>query len=957
MKYELLKDGFLLSNKNLPFTQWHEGAPISMRAACATLTSLTEDDSLAKLLEDGKTFFLPYHNAAELPESEALVLGLPPRAPFSLSIQHRATLASPDFRFQYQLFQDGRPVISPRVVGCVVQVGSKSWRLSASHYCLIEGMNELNLKIGGSLEERLLVFSRFEKFLSENARDAINVSGHLSSTHVSVAGAFSLRLSVKNGLFELEPVLHANSIVDEVCPPELLTPEQHAAFLLNHKSGTGRYAVGSSHYLVVENDLQQALDLVAEIQQTSDEQQTQFFRNPRLFLREKYGESLTEETLDALFVETPQYLSDRVKGIGRWVPPVVPWVKLPVNSWLPPEEVGIKVGDIGDINVSIPTCCLEDFIARVEQAIDRNEAQVEISGQLVPATEQTLDALHSLKSLAAKPSEQIQQEQRNSKERIVLLIERDFDELGYGEACKERECKTDLLLPLGLKSVLKAHQEFGLRWLQNTWKEGRSGVLLADDMGLGKTLQCLSFMLWLRYANPAHTLGEGGILVVAPTGLLKNWEREFEIHFDDEGRRLLGRPLAAYGANLSRLRSARGNDLERGGISLRTDEIAAAGWVLTTYETMRDYHLSFAMIRWKMIVFDEVQKIKTPGSLASEAAKAMNVDFRLALTGTPVENRYADLWNIVNTVDRNSLSYVGAGSLREFSNKFEKDSNEDELRGLRIHLTEPPDSALMLRRMKHDILEGLPPKIELKAPAIMPNEQASLYASAVTRARGKREKGAMLKALHEFRTISLHPWLMNDEEPDDFSNFISASARVSECFRLLREIQKKAEKALIFVNSRRMQKWLRVMLPMEFDLLVPPSCISGEVPGVRRQAIVNQFQELPEGFAAMILSPRAAGVGLTLTAANHVIHLDRWWNPAVEDQCTDRVYRIGQEKPVQVCLPIANHPAAELADISFDLTLDRLMERKRLMSRDLLNPSVITESDAADLFRDVCGEC
>jgi SNF2 family DNA or RNA helicase len=213
----------------------------------------------------------------------------------------------------------------------------------------------------------------------------------------------------------------------------------------------------------------------------------------------------------------------------------------------------------------------------------------------------------------------------------------------------------------------------------------------------------------------------------------------------------------------------------------------------------------------------------------------------------------------------------------------------------------------------------------------------------------------MLKALHEFRSISLHPWLMNDEEPSDLSNFVTSSARMMECFRILREIHARGEKALIFVNSRRLQKWLRVVLHSDFNLTEAPACISGEVPGAKRQTMVNSFQSLPAGFAVILLSPRAAGIGLTLTAANNVIHLDRWWNPAVEDQCTDRVYRIGQEKAVQVSLPIAQHPDPRISETSFDLILDRLMQRKRTQSRDLLNPVAMSDHDADKLFRDVCG--
>ena len=657
--------------------------------------------------------------------------------------------------------------------------------------------------------------------------------------------------------------------------------------------------------------------------------------------------------LDGLFVETPQYLSDRVKGIGRWEPPIIPWVKLPVNRWLPPNETGVEVGGV---RVPVPAAQVDGVIEQLQQAIAEGRTEIEINGQLVPATAQMLDALQRVEALASQKGEDIERLHSMPGERTVLMIERDFDDSNEAAHTQTRPSATDLWLPVGLRSTLKPHQESGLRWLQTVWRDGRSGVLLADDMGLGKTLQCLAFLLWQRHARPDRAANEGGFLIVAPTGLLRNWEQEFTQHLDESGRRLLGPPLRAYGAELARLRLGKGNDLVRGGVSLRTDEIANASWVLTTYETLRDYHHSFGTIRWQVLAFDEAQKIKTPGTLVNEAAKAINADFTIALTGTPVENRYADLWSIVNTVDRSALAAVGGGSLVAFSRKFEVAPDDADLNELRRHLTEPEGGSLMLRRMKQDILEGLPPKTETKSQADMPPEQARLYAEAVEGARAIDERGAMLKALQDFRAISLHPWLMSDDEPRDLSLLIATSARVAECFRALHEIRALGEKALVFVDSRRMQKWLRVVMQSEFALAGPPQCISGEVPGIKRQAMVNTFQSLPAGFAVILLSPRAAGVGLTLTAANHVIHLDRWWNPAVEDQCTDRVYRIGQGKPVRVYLPIARHPEARLADVSFDLTLDRLMQRKRVRSRDLLDPPSFADHDTNNLFREICGE-
>ena len=967
-QHEIHPDGFILHLPDaavgrVPFESWTAKAPSSAGIACASLSALREESQEDLLRDAGRGFLLPHAAAARLPEMEARVLGLPERSPFTLSIEHRGTLGQPNFQFKYQFFEpDGRPVIAPKRIGAAILLGNRHYRLSDAHFALLDGIDEFNALLGDSLDERMRVFARFEDYLSKHAQEAVRVTGYLTSTHVAVAGAFSLKLRVADGRFTLEPVLHARkpaTQASESSEPELLPPEQQERFHEQHAKGQQRYALGGQHFLVLQPELQTALDLVKEMQSRGDAQQTEFFRNPRGFLRAAYGELASEDALETLFIETPQYLSDRVKGIGQWDPPVIPWVRLPSNPWLPPEEVGIEVEGLGKIPV--PVAELPRLIEKVEQAISKNEPTVEHDGQSLPATDATLSALKSAQSLTSQTAEDIRKGAKDTEsragERTVLIIERDFLEIEEGRNRTVRSSSVDLMLPIGLASSLKGHQEVGLRWLQEAWRSGRSGVLLADDMGLGKTLQCLAFLLWLRQVRPQSSGNVAGFLIVAPTGLLKNWEQEFEKHLDESGRRQFGPPLRAYGQGLARLRHGTGNDLTHGGVTLKPEDLTAAGWVLTTYETLRDYQHSFATIHWQAMVLDEVQKTKTPGTLVTEAVKAMNADFTMALTGTPIENRYADLWCIVNTIDRHALGHLGGGTLREFSAKFERDPDEKDLRELRKFLLEPGDGspALMLRRMKQDIIEGLPSKTEYKRSAMMSQEQAVLYSEAVERARTIRVRGKMLEALHEFRKISLHPWLASDEERDDLNGFVSSSARVTECFKALEEIRKLGEKVLLFVDSRRMQKWMRVAIQSAFSLPELPVVLSGEVPGPKRQEIVNRFQNLPPGFAVILLSPRAAGIGLTLTAANHVIHLERWWNPAVEDQCTDRVYRIGQDKAVHVILPLAQHPDPKLAPVSFDLTLDQLMTRKRVRSREILDPPSLGDGEAEELFKRVCG--
>src|SRR5207237_2479960 len=216
-----------------------------------------------------------------------------------------------------------------------------------------------------------------------------------------------------------------------------------------------------------------------------------------------------------------------------------------------------------------------------------------------------------------------------------------------------------------VRTSLLDFQQDGYRWLQQLWTRGAPGALLADDMGLGKTLQTLAFLAWLRQHERTSGNGHRPILTVAPTGLLKNWEAEHDKHLKGPG---LGEILQVHGQGLAELRSASRTpaELQVGAPTLDTTRMRGADWVLTTYETLRDYQHSFGAINWEVVVFDEAQKIKNPQTLVTDAAKAVNADLTLAVTGTPVENRLADLWSIVDTVEPGRL-----GSLKEFVGTYE----------------------------------------------------------------------------------------------------------------------------------------------------------------------------------------------------------------------------------------------------------------------------------------------
>jgi SNF2 family DNA or RNA helicase len=330
----------------------------------------------------------------------------------------------------------------------------------------------------------------------------------------------------------------------------------------------------------------------------------------------------------------------------------------------------------------------------------------------------------------------------------------------------------------------------------------------------------------------------------------------------------------------------------------------------------------------------------------------MNANFVIGLTGTPIENRIEDLWCVM---DRVSPGYLG--SLKDFSARYGNE-DADSLRELKTKLDEPAAACpgIMLRRMKTDHLKGLPDRKISNREATMPAAQASAYEEVVAAARsGKRSKGEMLKAIHDMRGISLHPYgrsAIDVTDPQAREAWISDSARVAQTREVLRDVRRKQEKALVYIEDRNVQQTFAEVIAAEFEMDAVPAIINGSVSGSKRQDIVNRFQQSSRGFDILVLSPKAAGIGLTITAANHVIHLSRWWNPAVEDQCNDRVYRIGQERQVFVHIPMALHPRFQKA--SFDAKLDELLERKRALSRDMLAPPVV-DGDVDALFAQTVG--
>ncbi len=898
-------------------------------------------------LDEGPVLFIEHLAIAGLTAREAELIALPPLAEAVASVSTRGLINRPDFTAELTWKRPtGQAIAGAARCGAWLRIGEQWSRLPDVLFDLAERIEQLQAAAPNDIAGRMAALAGLREVLppAESAGKA-DASGLIRTMTIAVADAFSLDLVGDGEASRLVPILHRGGAQDDT---PLLPPDQQRAFgeeQFNHFSAVRPlYALGNGTYVVLSPPLRSALVEVRRLQGASLAAKRALLASPRAFLRQALGDDIDSTVVENVFRETHAY-SDRVLGLGLWQARVLPWIELPSNDWFGSESEDRGKGSnrrprgrgllLNDRTVPLSADEAARLSTITEAAIANGDATVSFTSNgetfAIPATAETLVALSTLQDINRAPSSPPQLQAAGEVERLLIGPNEQTIDV---EADWHPRTAQEPGLPPCLLTPLKAHQKKGLHWLQRAWTQGRPGVLLADDMGLGKTLQALTFLAWLREGMDAGHIPPAPLLIVAPTGLLENWREEHDRHLHSPG---LGAILRAYGKELAAHRSTGAN----GRPSISVDALRKANCVLTTYETLRDYDRDFGQVRFAAGVFDEAQKIKTPGIRLTDAAKAMNVAFRVAMTGTPVENRLSDLWCIVDMVHPGYL-----GELKGFSARYERKPDEADLRSLKDQLDRARDDRppLLMRRMRWDHLPDLPSCHESILEGAMPAPQRAVYEEAVASARNSGTRGAMLSALSTLRRVSLHP-SSGDSEGDP--DFISASARLILLFEILDGICEQHERALIFLDDRAMQARLAGLIQRRYRLPAPPMIINGAVPGAARQARVNRFQG-GSGFDVMLLSPRAGGIGLTLTSANHAIHLERWWNPAVEDQCTGRVLRIGQTRPVTVHVPQSICPGRR----SFDQNLHALLQRKRELVRDTLGSGEMSNDESLGLLRD-----
>jgi non-specific serine/threonine protein kinase len=488
------------------------------------------------------------------------------------------------------------------------------------------------------------------------------------------------------------------------------------------------------------------------------------------------------------------------------------------------------------------------------------------------------------------------------------------------DTLRSPELRAEIDANAGLEAELRPYQKLGVQWLWTLRGLGLGGCL-ADDMGLGKTIQVLGVLSMRRHQQGDKT--QGSDLLVVPASLVDNWRLEIE-RFAPELKVLIAHPSRIPSAKLKKLSKK---------------EVDAHDAVITTYGTVMrtEWMRSHA---WQSVVLDEAQAIKNAAAKQTRAVKALDSKWRLALTGTPVENSLGDLWSIFDFLNPGLL-----GSAKAF-NRLCKAMASGQPGGyapLR-RLVQP----YILRRLKSDksIIADLPDKSEVNAYCPLSKQQAALYKqsvdemkTAIEKLDGIERRGVVLAFLMRFKQICNHPsqWL------GDAGYELAQSGKLLRLHELCESIAARQDKVLVFTQFREMTAPLAAVLAEAFGR--SGLVLHGGTPVKKRQGLVQRFQE-DERIPFMVLSLKAGGTGLNLTAASHVIHFDRWWNPAVENQATDRAFRIGQKKNVLVHKFICRGTVEE--------RIDELIASKQQLSDEILSggaESAMTELSNEELIK------
>ena len=874
---------------------------------------------LATLVDNGYAYaskegcLLPYENIYLLDEDERILLGVPQPYDKAMRLVGTSMLNLSDFEYKVEFLTyvpDGELIVCERG-GNILVKGRDKYLLNEAQYALLNRVDAFNStpEEDKTTDYNLRCFAEI-KALAEQA--GCQLDSYLENENVYAPERIKIEIGRDDEGFTVEPAV------------DIEENDKFQTYFDKMRKVQAQYPVqrenGERVRIVLNKEQKENLH----------------------YLKEQCGKHKTREEIQKMIEQPTEYFdpnafdlselySDRVIEIGVYKPKFYPFICPYKSSWI--AGATVETPQYGTTKVTINNEEeLEKLKREIQSAKENKKGIVEYNNTQLDIEDAMFLAQTAEKQLK-DPSQPAKVESENGNEaRNVLIIEENAEELGF--AVKERTIEkgdkytlfTDPFLQEGFS--LKDHQKEGVAWLQHLYKSKASGCLMADDMGLGKTLQILYFIDWhsRKYANHKP------YLIVAPISLLENWKNEYE--------RFFMQPRMKINMLTSK-------DVTRKFDKSIVDKMQKMDIILTNYESLRISQLNFCAVEFDVVALDEAQKIKSPGTLVTNAAKALKCNFKIAMTGTPVENSLLDLWCIMDFCVPGLLGNAKAFAA-QYQNPLKKEDTDIVALGNEVH---DKLGVYFMRRLKKDAAKDLPDKIELKEKVLMPPVQKEAYASVVNDYTSGIQPNMLVTIMH-LREVSEHPYLYDstllNHETDEI---VDTSARLQATIKFLDEIKKKEEKVIIFVERKETQKMLQKLCLKRYGIIT--KIINGDTPSIvkrympnkqSRQSSIDEFQAV-DGFNVIIMSPVAAGMGLNVTAANHVIHYSRHWNPAKENQATDRAYRIGQTKDVFVYYPMAVRTDIK----SFDETLDDLLSRKTSLATSTIFPTERVEVKQEEL--------
>ena len=898
---------------------------------------------------------------------------LVPWSPFAIEIETRGSLGRSDFNYQIRFYWGNQQVHIERI-GCFVKRGEIINRLEKRTFTLLEAVKKFNSL---SIEERekpgsLIYFSRI-KGIAEDI--GAQLDKYIKSEKVLVPAKINLDfIEESDGRITFVP------IIDRVPKDEFFQ------IFLSSDNEEDIYAVsdrlGGRIRIILDETQKEVLRRMRKIRHVSGVDKASVLRNPY---------EVFDGVADAIEINLNKF-GPRVKGIGDF-----PFISQPFIKY---SETGIFEESIEDEEfekkkfeagifckyldgteekiIFESSKDLLNFFHKTKVAWENGQHTVDLKDKIIVVDKKFFEGLKSIIDHVTKPKNERQKKKENY---AYLLIYTNEDQLDYHEDEEINLINRDVLpLPKSLseESLLKCHQREGLKWLQENYLlrgTGRRGCLLADEMGLGKTLQILTFLAWLiehGKISPSKADPEkppwNPILIIAPLMLLENegWQGDMKKFFREEGA-IFEPYLVLHGAELKRMRRPEliGRETLLKEAVLDLEQLKQFRVIITSYETIINYQYSLAMMKdsWSVVVTDEAQEYKTPNTKISHALKSLAPQMRIACTGTPVETKLMDVWNIFDFLQPGVL-----GSASDFVKRYERplqenpDRQEEILTDLKNRLFFGQNSSYILRREKETTLEDIPKKEDHKIYCPLSAMQRAKHIDFINQVRVGLSNVHPLAILPQLMKLYQHPDLLPTYKglrEDEIEDSLERSPKLKTVLDLLEKIRRNKEKVLIFTRSLHMQQLLATLFSSKFGISV--DIINGVVPksggtksGIKtRKEGIRRFCE-SEGFNILIVSPDVAGVGLNFVEANHVIHYGRWWNPAKEQQATARAHRIGQKKVVHVYYPIAQDPKGNFK--TFDERLDSLLDRRRELAREFLAPMPSETENGEEITKDLFGE-